>query len=131
MDKKRHIFTQKSYLTDHGIREAIYGNNMRDIQQILENIVYMELLRRGYDVYIGKVGQKEVDFVARSGADKCYVQVTYLLASEETVEREFSVLEQIPDNYPKYVVSMDEINRGRNGIKHMNIRKFLLMNHYM
>ena len=91
----------------------------------------MELLRRGYDVYIGKVGQKEVDFVARSGADKCYVQVTYLLASEETVEREFSVLEQIPDNYPKYVVSMDEINRGRNGIKHINIRKFLLMDHYM
>lgn len=129
--KKLLKFQEKSYLTDHGIREAIYGNNMRDIQQILENIVYMELLRRGYDVYIGKVGQKEVDFVARSGADKCYVQVTYLLASEETVEREFSVLEQIPDNYPKYVVSMDEINRGRNGIKHMNIRKFLLMNHYM
>lgn len=129
--KKLLKFQEKSYLTDHGIREAIYGNNMRDIQQILENIVYMELLRRGYDVYIGKVGQKEVDFVARSGADKCYVQVTYLLASEETVEREFSVLEQIPDNYPKYVVSMDEINRGRNGIKHMNIRKFLLMEHYM
>lgn len=129
--KKLLKFQEKSYLTDHGIREAIYGNNMRDIQQILENIVYMELLRRGYDVYIGKVGQKEVDFVARSGADKCYVQVIYLLANEETVEREFSVLEQIPDNYPKYVVSMDEINRGRNGIKHMNIRKFLLMEHYM
>ena len=129
--KKLLKFQEKSYLTDHGIREAIYGNNMRDIQQILENIVYMELLRRGYDVYIGKVGQKEVDFVARSGADKCYVQVTYLLANEETVEREFSVLEQITDNYPKYVVSMDEINRGRNGIKHMNIRKFLLMEHYM
>lgn len=129
--KKLLKFQEKTYLTDHGIREAIYGNNMRDIQQILENIVYMELLRRGYDVYIGKVGPKEVDFVARSGADKCYVQVTYLLANEETVEREFSVLEQIPDNYPKYVVSMDEINRGRNGIKHMNIRKFLLMEHYM
>ena len=87
--KKLLKFQEKSYLTDHGIREAIYGNNMRDIQQILENIVYMELLRRGYDVYIGKVGAKEVDFVARSGADKCYVQVTYLLASEETVERIF------------------------------------------
>ena len=124
-------FQEKCYITDHGIREAIYGNNMRDIQQVLENIVYMELVRRGYEVYIGKVEQQEVDFVARTGADKCYVQVTYLLASEETVEGEFSVLEKIPDNYPKYVVSMDEIERGRNGIKHMNIRRFLLLDEYM
>lgn len=131
MGKKLLKFQEKCYITDHGIREAIYGNNMRDIQQVLENIVYMELVRRGYEVYIGKVEQQEVDFVARTGADKCYVQVTYLLASEETVEGEFSVLEKIPDNYPKYVVSMDEIERGRNGIKHMNIRRFLLLDEYM
>lgn len=131
MGKKLLKFQEKCYITDHGMREAIYGNNMRDIQQVLENIVYMELIRRGYEVYIGKVEQQEVDFVARTGADKCYVQVTYLLASEETVEREFSVLEKIPDNYPKYVVSMDEIERGRNGIKHMNIRRFLLLDEYM
>lgn len=131
MGKKLLKFQEKCYITDHGIREAIYGNNMRDIQQVLENIVYMELIRRGYEVYIGKVEQQEVDFVARTGAEKCYVQVTYLLASEETVEREFSVLEKIPDNYPKYVVSMDEIERGRNGIKHMNIRRFLLLDEYM
>lgn len=131
MGKKLLKFQEKCYITDHGMREAIYGNNMRDIQQVLENIVYMELVRRGYEIYIGKVEQQEVDFVARTGAKKCYVQVTYLLASEETVEREFSVLEKIPDNYPKYVVSMDEIERGRNGIKHMNIRRFLLLDEYM
>lgn len=117
---------EKIYLADHGLREAIYGNNLRDINQTLENIVYMELLRRGYTVTVGKAASKEVDFVAKNGADRFYVQVTYLLASEETMEREFTALEMIPDNYPKYVVSMDEISRGRNGIKHLNIRDFLL-----
>lgn len=131
LGKKLLKFQEKSYIADHGIREAVYGNNMRDIQQTLENIVYMELRRRGYDIYIGKAERQEVDFVAQKGSEKCYIQVTYLLASEETVEREFSVLEKIPDNYPKYVVSMDEINRSRNGIKHMNIRKFLLLDSYI
>lgn len=117
---------EKIYLADHGLREAIYGNNLRDINQTLENIVYMELLRRGYTVTVGKAASKEVDFVAKDGADRLYVQVTYLLASEEMMEREFTALEMIPDNYPKYVVSMDEISRGRNGIKHLHIRDFLL-----
>ncbi len=131
LGKKLLKFQEKSYIADHGIREAVYGNNMRDIQQTLENIVYMELRRRGYEIYIGKAERQEVDFVAQKGSEKCYIQITYLLASEETVEREFSVLEKIPDNYPKYVVSMDEINRSRNGIKHMNIRKFLLLDSYI
>lgn len=117
---------EKIYLADHGLREAIYGNNLRDINQTLENIVYMELLRRGYAVTVGKAAEKKVDFVARKGADKIYVQVTYLLAAEETMEREFTALEIIPDNYPKYVVSMDELSRSRNGIKHMNVRDFLV-----
>ncbi len=90
MGKKHLKFQEKTYVTDHGLREAIYGNNMRDIQQVLENIVYMELLRRDYTVRVGKVEDREVDFVAEAGCDKIYVQVTYLLASEETVEREFS-----------------------------------------
>lgn len=127
MGKKLLQFHEKIYIADHGIREAVFGNNMRDINQTLENIVYMELLGRGYDVHIGKNGNNEVDFVALIGNSRIYIQVSYLLASDETVEREFSVLESIPDNYPKYVVSMDEIDRGRNGIKHMNIRDFLLM----
>ena len=112
------------------MREAIYGNNLRDIDQILENIVYMELLRRGYEVYVGKADTQEVDFVAKKGNEKIYVQVAYLLADERTVEREFSVLEKIPDNYPKYVVTMDEISRSRNGIPNKNIRDFLLMDQW-
>lgn len=123
-------FQEKIYLTDHGLREAVYGNNQRDIGQILENIVYMELLRKGYTVTIGKTGELEVDFVAHRSSEKFYVQVAYLLLDESTVEREFRALENIPDNYPKYVVTMDEINRSRNGIKHVNIRKFLLMEKY-
>ena len=128
--KKLLQFQEKIYITDHGFREAVYGNNMRDINQTLENIVYMELLRRGYQVRIGKNNNNEIDFVASIEKGKIYVQVTYLLAAEETVEREFAVLETIPDNYPKYVVSMDEIDRGRSGIKNVNIRDFLLMEHY-
>ncbi|WP_295092175.1 ATP-binding protein [Ruminococcus sp.] len=117
---------EKYYMADHGIREAVSGGNAKNINLILENIVYMELLRRGYKITVGKIGDKEIDFVCTYKNDKIYVQVTYLLASEETIEREFGVLEQIPDNFPKYVVSMDEIDFSRNGIKHMNIREFLL-----
>ena len=117
---------EKYYIADHGIREAVYGGNLRDINQILENIVYMELLRRGYTVTVGKSGSKEVDFVCDKHGERLYVQVTYLLASEETVAREFGVYEDIRDNFPKYVLSLDEFDRSRNGIKHRNIRDFLL-----
>ena len=128
--KKLLQFQEKPYLTDHGFREAVYGNNQRDIQQILENIVYMELIRRGYTVSIGKNSQMEVDFVAERGSGRFYVQVAYLLADDTTIKREFGALESIPDNFPKSVVTMDEINQSRNGIKHVNIRKFLLMADY-
>lgn len=117
---------EKYYIADHGIREAVYGGNLRDINQILENIVYMELLRRGYTVTVGKSGSKEVDFVCDKRGARLYVQVTYLLASEETAAREFGVYEDIRDNFPKYVVSLDEFDMSRNGIKHRNIRDFLL-----
>ncbi|HPH03354.1 MAG TPA: ATP-binding protein [Spirochaetota bacterium] len=117
---------EKIYLADHGFREALYGNNQRDINQVLENIVYLELLRRGYDVTVGKVKNAEVDFCASRGAEIMYVQVCYLLASNETMEREFGALETIDDNYPKYVVSLDGIDRSQNGILHQNIRDFLL-----
>lgn len=117
---------EKIYLADHGIREALYGNNQKDINQVLENIVYMELLRRGFEVTVGKSKSSEVDFCATRGAATVYVQVCYLLASDETVEREFTALESIPDNFPKFVLSMDDIDRSRNGIIHKNIRAFLL-----
>ena len=110
---------EKYYIADHGIREAVFGGNMRDINLILENIVYLELLRRGYKVTVGKTGDKEIDFVCDKRGEKLYVQVTYL-------NREFGAYDTIRDNFPKYVVSLDEFDMSRNGIKHRNIRNFLL-----
>ena len=117
---------EKYYIADHGMREAILGSNQRDINQIFENIIYLELLRKGYNVRVGKVDNLEVDFVYTKGNEKIYVQVAYLLASSETIEREFTSLEKIDDNYPKYVISMDEFDMSRNGIKHINIIDFLM-----
>ncbi|MBF1198646.1 MAG: ATP-binding protein [Fusobacterium periodonticum] len=117
---------EKYYIADHGMREAILGSNQRDINQIFENIIYLELLRKGYNVRVGKVDNLEVDFVCTKGNEKIYVQVAYLLASSETIEREFTSLEKIGDNYPKYVISMDEFDMSRNGIKHINIIEFLI-----
>lgn len=117
---------EKYYIADHGMREAILGSNQRDINQIFENIIYLELLRKGYNVRVGKVDNLEVDFVCTKGNKKIYIQVAYLLASSETIEREFTSLEKIDDNYPKYVISMDEFDMSRNGIKHVNIIDFLI-----
>ena len=117
---------EKYYIADHGMREAILGSNQRDINQIFENIIYLELLRKGYNVRVGKVDNLEVDFVCTKGNEKIYVQVAYLLASSETIEREFTSLEKIGDNYPKYIISMDEFDMSRNGIKHINIIEFLI-----
>lgn len=117
---------EKYYLADHGLRQALYGNNQRDIELILENIVCLELLRLGYRVTIGKLGDKEIDFVCDKNGKRIYVQVCYMLASKKTEQREFGAYEDIKDNYPKYVVSMDEFDMSRDGIIHMNIRNFLL-----
>jgi predicted AAA+ superfamily ATPase len=124
--KKILTVNDKYYMADHGIREAVYGKNERDINQVLENIVAIELLRRGWKVTIGKIGSLEIDFVCEKQEMKQYIQVAYLLASQETIDREFGSLEKIPDNYPKYVISMDEFDMSRNGITHMNLRNFLL-----
>ena len=116
----------KIYLIDHGLRQAIYGNNQRDINQILENIVCVELQRRGYNVKIGCIGTKEVDFCATKNEEVIYFQVTYLLASEDTIDREFGSLKAIKDNYPKYVLSLDDFDFSRDGIIHKNIVEWLL-----
>lgn len=126
LGKKILNVNEKYYIADHGIREAIMENNQKNINQILENIVYFEMLRRGYNVKIGKVDNLEVDFVCKKNDETIYIQVSYLLASEDTKEREFSVLENIKDNYPKYVLSMDEFDMSRNGIKHVNLIEFLI-----
>ena len=125
LGKKILNVNEKYYVADHGIREAIMENNQKDINQVLENIVYFEMLRRGYNIKIGKVDNLEVDFVCKKNDETIYIQVSYLLASEDTKEREFSVLENIKDNYPKYVLSMDEFDMSRNGIKHVNLIEFL------
>ena len=117
---------EKYYIADHGIREAIFESNQRDINQIFENIIYLELLRKGYNIRVGKVDNLEIDFVCTKGNEKLYIQVAYLLASHETIEREFSSLEKINDNYPKYIISMDEFDMSRNGIRHINIIDFLM-----
>jgi predicted AAA+ superfamily ATPase len=124
--KKILAVNEKYYCADHGLREAILGNGGKDISEILENIIYLELLRRNYRVTIGKIGDKEVDFVAEKDGAVIYIQVAYLLASEDTIKREFGVLRDIKDNYPKMVLSLDRIDMSRDGIVHQNILDFLL-----
>ena len=92
---------EKIFLADHGFREALIGGNAANLEQALENIVFMELLRRGWNVSVGTAGEQEIDFVASRGNSRVYVQVCYLLASPETVRREFGALEQVKDNFPK------------------------------
>ena len=124
--KKLLAVNEKYYVADHGIREAVFGGNMKDVNLVLENVVYMELLRRGYKITVGKTGTQEIDFICEKKTEKLYVQVSYLLASEETIKREFNAYDSIRDHFPKYVVSLDEFDMSRNGIKHRNIRDFLL-----
>jgi predicted AAA+ superfamily ATPase len=124
--KKMLAINEKYYVADHGLRAAVFGNNAQDIGMVLENVVFMEMLRRGYKVSVGKSGEKEIDFVCEKGSGKIYIQVAYLLATAETITREFGAYEGIKDNYPKYVLSLDEFDMSRDGIKHINIRTFLL-----
>ncbi|MBQ8739482.1 MAG: ATP-binding protein [Clostridia bacterium] len=124
--KKLLTTNEKYYTVDLGLRNCVKSSGEIDYNKLYENIVYLELLYRGYDVKVGKTDDYEIDFVAYKGADILYVQVCYLLATPETVEREFGNLERIKDNYPKYVISGDLPDFSRNGIKHYNIIKFLL-----
>ena len=124
--KKILSINEKYYIVDQGILNAVYNQKNKNIDQILENIVCLELLRRSYKVTVGKVGTKEIDFIAEKDGERIYIQVAYLLASQEVINREFGVYKQIEDNYPKYVLSLDEFNMSRNGIKHRNLCDFLL-----
>ena len=118
---------EKYYLSDLGFRHAKLGYQSNDISGYLENIVFLELLRRKYKVNIGKQDNKEIDFVANLRDENLYLQVTYLLASPETIEREFSPLKSIKDNYPKMVLSMDSLPESNiEGIKRKRIIDFLL-----
>ena len=117
---------EKYYLADQGFHHALVDNNNNWLGRILENVVYNELIRRDYSVKIGKIYDKEIDFVCEKQGKKVYVQVAYLLSDSETIEREFSPLLLVPDKYDAYVLSMDEFDMSQDGIKHKNIMDFLL-----
>lgn len=127
--KKLFELIYKYYFADHGIRNYLCGFNIRSgIEKIMENVVYLHLLGQGFKVDVGILRAGEIDFVATRGDKRIYVQVTYLLASDETIAREFGNLAAIKDNYPKYVVSMDPVSGGLDdypGIQHLHLREFL------
>ncbi len=118
---------EKYYIVDMGIRNQLTGLRGKDYGHVLENLVYLELIRRGYDVTIGKIGSLEVDFVATKSNEKKYYQVSATILDEKTRERELRPLQSISDNYPKYILTMDQtIFDDYSGIKVQNIIDFLL-----
>ena len=117
---------EKFYVSDISLLHANIGFKNRMISGILENMVFLELKRRGYKVFVGKLDTKEIDFIAEKNSEKLYLQVTYKLESEQTVEREFSGLLSIKDQYPKFVISMDTLwKESIEGVKHYYITDFL------
>jgi predicted AAA+ superfamily ATPase len=118
----------KYYFEDLGLRNCFLGFNLqRDIHKLVENAVYLHLSQSGYEVFVGKLDTQEIDFVGIKQGKKIYVQVTYLLIDKKTTDREFGNLIRIKDNYPKYVVSLDEFNKSSEveGIKHLHLSDFL------
>ncbi len=123
--KKIFEIGEKYYFNDIGMRNALVGYKIADISKLLENIVFLHLKIAGYDVTVGKFRDKEIDFVARKKGDLLYIQVAYLLESQETIDREFGNLLKIKNSYPKFVISMDASSKtSYYGIKHLNIRQF-------
>lgn len=116
----------KYYLTDLGLGRIMNVSKKEQIGAYIENIVYNELIYRGYDVKIGSLDNGEIDFIALKDGKKEYYQACYILFDENTIEREFNAYKNIDDNYPKYVISMDKIDLSRDGIIHKNIIEWLL-----
>jgi predicted AAA+ superfamily ATPase len=123
--KKLLTTNEKYFINDQGLRATKF-NNLKDIEKILENIVYFELLRRGYEVSIGMINDKEIDFIATKNDLVEYYQVAYIMETEKTREKEFGSLLLIRDQFPKYVLSMDKFDFSQEGIIHKNIIDFLL-----
>ncbi|MDE5575954.1 MAG: ATP-binding protein [Oscillospiraceae bacterium] len=118
---------EKYYVADHGLREAVIGENLQNMELVLENIAAVELLRRGYKVSVGRVGAKEVDFIGEKSGEKLYVQVCYLLSEESTINREFGSLLEIRDNYPKIVLYKEGLFKGSyEGIPAVKIDDWLM-----
>ncbi len=116
----------KYYLTDLGLGQVMNTNKKPQMGAYLENIVFNELLSRGYDVKVGTLENTKIDFIATRLQEKIYIQVTFLLADEKVIEREFGAFDNIDDNYPKYVISTDKFDISQNGIIHRNIIDWLL-----
>lgn len=124
---KQHLKSlEKYYAVDMGLRKLLLGQKNTDIGHILENIVYFELVRRGFEVCIGKVDDLKIDFIAEKDSDKEYYQVSASVLDPNTFEREIEPLRRVHDNYPKYIVTMDEITSNNEGIKQINVIDFLL-----
>jgi uncharacterized protein len=126
--KKIFEIGEKYFFEDIGIRNTIVGYKANDIHKLLENVVYLHLRMAGYSTTVGVEGNNEIDFVAQKGGEKIYVQVAYLLTNQETIDREFGNLLNISDNFPKYVVTMDETTEigTFKGIKRMHVKDFCL-----
>ncbi len=116
----------KYYLTDLGLGQVKSSIKTKGKGSVLENIVYNELINRGYEVLVGKSDSSEIDFIASYFDEKIYVQVAYILADDDVIEREFGVFKEIQDNYPKYVLTMDKLDFSQNGIIHKNVIDWLL-----
>jgi len=122
---------EKFYLGDSALRYSVLGYTPDSVAAMLENVVYLELLRRGYDVCIGKIGNAEIDFVATKQENRLYIQISERIEREETEQREYGRLLEIKDNYPKYVLRTDEFAGGNyKGIKTMHVADFLLSSEY-
>lgn len=126
LSKKTLKVDEKYYLTDHGFRQATGFPIAKDIEKVLENIVYIELISRGYEVKVGKVKDKEINFIAKKEKSLSYYQISYKIRDEKIRERIFEVYNSIEDNFPKYVLSMDHSNFSQDGVIHKNIIDFLL-----
>jgi len=128
---RQHLKTLgKYYLVDSGIRNLLLSSSSSDLGHMIENVVYLELLRRGFKVNIGKLYEKEVDFVASDMNGRVYYQVSASVLDESTLNRELEPLQKIADNYPKILLTLDDIGTGSNfaGIRHLNLLDWLLNN---
>ncbi len=117
---------EKYYVVDQGLRGLICGGQRRDVGHVLENIVYLELRRLGYQVFIGKVGNQEIDFIAMKEDNRVYYQVSTSILDPQTFQREIAPLKMINDHYSKWIVTMDEVPMGEDGIRQINVIDFLL-----
>lgn len=117
--------TEKYYAADLGLRNAIKSSEKLDVSKLYENLVYLEMRTRGYQVRVGKLKNQEIDFICQKGSEKLYIQVAYLLTPQD-MDREFGNLKAVQDNYPKYVISSDPLDMSQDGIIHKNILEFLL-----